>query len=272
MRASVKRSAGSTRIRRLSSRRRASQLGLARPGEVMFILKDIQPVDGRPAQPAAADRQPPAACASAASGGTTRAGCHVRAPAECGPWPIGAREPEPVASSARRAPGSDMLFDMAESPSSPARGAGGTPGGVGPFFIGLIMAAAGGYLLLNQVQVTTSFWRFGAYGGFGLTLHPAARRRRRSCSTTAGRRRLAAHRHRGDGHPGRRPDEHGHLLPPDQPVQHADDARAAVRRPRPARPLAALTSRYPGSITAAAVAAPRGSRRWWRCVRTRTGT
>jgi hypothetical protein len=51
-------------------------------------------------------------------------------------------------------------------------GAGGTPGGVGQFFIGVIMAAAGGYLLLNQVQVTTSFWSFGRYGGFGLTLLP----------------------------------------------------------------------------------------------------
>jgi hypothetical protein len=52
------------------------------------------------------------------------------------------------------------------------RGAGGTPGGVGQFFIGLIMAAAGGYLITNQVQVTTSFWRFGQYGGFGLTMLP----------------------------------------------------------------------------------------------------
>ncbi len=34
------------------------------------------------------------------------------------------------------------------------------------------MAAAGGYLILNQVQVTTSFWRFGQYGGFGLTMLP----------------------------------------------------------------------------------------------------
>lgn len=34
------------------------------------------------------------------------------------------------------------------------------------------MAVAGGYLLLNQVQVTTSFWTFGRYGGFGLTLLP----------------------------------------------------------------------------------------------------
>jgi hypothetical protein len=53
-----------------------------------------------------------------------------------------------------------------------ARGAGGTPGGVGTFLVGLVMSAAGGYLLLNQVQVTSSFWRFGAYGGFGLTLIP----------------------------------------------------------------------------------------------------
>jgi hypothetical protein len=43
---------------------------------------------------------------------------------------------------------------------------------VGSFLVGLLMAVAGGYLLLNQVQVTTSFWRFGAYGGFGLTLLP----------------------------------------------------------------------------------------------------
>ena len=54
----------------------------------------------------------------------------------------------------------------------PPIGAGGTPGGVGQFFIGLIMAVAGGYLILNQVQVTTSFWRFGQYGGFGLMLVP----------------------------------------------------------------------------------------------------
>jgi hypothetical protein len=52
------------------------------------------------------------------------------------------------------------------------RGAGGTPGGVGHFFLGLVMASVGGYLLLDQVQVTTSFWSFGRYGGFGLTLLP----------------------------------------------------------------------------------------------------
>jgi hypothetical protein len=61
---------------------------------------------------------------------------------------------------------------MPETTSQTTRGAGGTPGGVGTFFIGLIMTAAGAYLILNQVQVTTSFFRFGAYGGFGLTLLP----------------------------------------------------------------------------------------------------
>jgi hypothetical protein len=52
------------------------------------------------------------------------------------------------------------------------RGAGGTPGGVGEFLIGTVMAAAGGYLLLNQVQVTTSFWHFWGGNAFGLTLLP----------------------------------------------------------------------------------------------------
>jgi len=52
------------------------------------------------------------------------------------------------------------------------RGAGGTPGGVGQFFIGLTMAVVGVYLLLNQVQVTTAFWNFGRFGGFGPTLLP----------------------------------------------------------------------------------------------------
>jgi hypothetical protein len=58
------------------------------------------------------------------------------------------------------------------STSRERQGAGGTPGGVGQFFVGLVMAGVGAYLILNQVQVTTSFWRFGQYGGFGLTLLP----------------------------------------------------------------------------------------------------
>ncbi|MEW6364305.1 MAG: hypothetical protein AB1714_06655 [Acidobacteriota bacterium] len=52
------------------------------------------------------------------------------------------------------------------------RGAGGTPGGVGEFFIGLVMAGVGAYLFLNQVQVTTSYWRFWGVSAFGLSLVP----------------------------------------------------------------------------------------------------
>ena len=40
------------------------------------------------------------------------------------------------------------------------------------FVAGLLMVAAGGYLLLNQVQVTTSYWSFGGQGSFGLSLLP----------------------------------------------------------------------------------------------------
>ena len=42
-----------------------------------------------------------------------------------------------------------------------ARGAGGNEGGIGRFFIGLIMIIAGGYLFLSNVMVTTNFGRFG---------------------------------------------------------------------------------------------------------------
>jgi hypothetical protein len=40
------------------------------------------------------------------------------------------------------------------------QGAGGTRGGMGRFFIGLIMMAAGGYLFFNAIQVT-HFFHFG---------------------------------------------------------------------------------------------------------------
>jgi hypothetical protein len=57
---------------------------------------------------------------------------------------------------------------------APERGLspGGTPGGLGVFVAGLLMVAGGGYLLLNQVQVTTSYWSFGGQGSFGLSLLP----------------------------------------------------------------------------------------------------
>jgi hypothetical protein len=52
------------------------------------------------------------------------------------------------------------------------RGAGGTEGGLGTFLIGFVMAVAGGYLLTNQVTVTSGYWRIWGYNGFGLTLLP----------------------------------------------------------------------------------------------------
>ena len=52
------------------------------------------------------------------------------------------------------------------------RGAGGTPGGMGEFLMGLVMAVAGGYLLTSRVTVTGGFWSFGGHNAFGLTLVP----------------------------------------------------------------------------------------------------
>ena len=52
------------------------------------------------------------------------------------------------------------------------RGAGGTEGGLGTFFLGFIMAVAGGYLLTNQVTVTTGYWQLWGYNAFGLSLLP----------------------------------------------------------------------------------------------------
>lgn len=55
-------------------------------------------------------------------------------------------------------------------------GAGGTPGGAGYFFIGLIMMCGGFYLLLNSISVNSHFgfgsrlYGFSAFGsGYGLT-------------------------------------------------------------------------------------------------------
>jgi uncharacterized protein len=57
-------------------------------------------------------------------------------------------------------------------------GAGGTSGGIGEFFIGLVMAISGGYMFTNMVQVSTRFFHsYHFYGGmsvtpFGVTLIP----------------------------------------------------------------------------------------------------
>ncbi len=52
------------------------------------------------------------------------------------------------------------------------RNAGGTEGGAGQFFLGLILMIAGGYLFLQSVHVGTAFafgMPFLTFGGFGLT-------------------------------------------------------------------------------------------------------
>jgi hypothetical protein len=55
-------------------------------------------------------------------------------------------------------------------------GAGGSPGGVGEFFVGLLVAAVGFYLLFSHVQVHSSYWSFMGFGGagrsFGISLIP----------------------------------------------------------------------------------------------------
>lgn len=52
------------------------------------------------------------------------------------------------------------------------KGAGGTPGGIVQFLIGLTMAVAGAYLLISRVVVTSGFWYWGGYNTFGLSLIP----------------------------------------------------------------------------------------------------
>ncbi|MDT5157240.1 MAG: hypothetical protein QOC61_2239 [Acidobacteriota bacterium] len=52
------------------------------------------------------------------------------------------------------------------------RGAGGTPGGVGEFLVGLAMAVAGAYMLTERVTVTSGAWALWGYGAFGLSLLP----------------------------------------------------------------------------------------------------
>ena len=52
------------------------------------------------------------------------------------------------------------------------RGAGGTPGGVGEFLVGLAMAVAGAYMLTQRVVVESGAWTLWGYGTFGLSLLP----------------------------------------------------------------------------------------------------
>lgn len=49
---------------------------------------------------------------------------------------------------------------------------GGTPGGLGYFLIGFIMACVGGYLLSSHVMVASGYWSFYGPNTFGITLLP----------------------------------------------------------------------------------------------------
>jgi hypothetical protein len=60
--------------------------------------------------------------------------------------------------------------EMENEPKFP--GAGGTPGGVGEFLVGLAMAITGGYLITKQVVVSTGYWAFWGHNTFGLSLLP----------------------------------------------------------------------------------------------------
>jgi hypothetical protein len=64
---------------------------------------------------------------------------------------------------------------MADFPKKPIEGAGGTPGGIGSFFIGLIMMCVGWYWILNSIMVTNSFhlssslYQADFFGGMSIT-------------------------------------------------------------------------------------------------------
>jgi len=49
---------------------------------------------------------------------------------------------------------------------------GGTSGGLGTFLLGFVMAAAGGFMLLQQVTVTSYYWHIFGYDAFGPSLVP----------------------------------------------------------------------------------------------------
>jgi len=51
-------------------------------------------------------------------------------------------------------------------------GPGGTRGGIGTFLVGLACSIVGGYLIMNQVQVTSGYWQWWGTNTFGLTLIP----------------------------------------------------------------------------------------------------
>jgi hypothetical protein len=51
-------------------------------------------------------------------------------------------------------------------------GAGGTPGGMPTFFIGLAMSIVGAYWLTQQVTVQSGYWTLWGYNAFGVSFVP----------------------------------------------------------------------------------------------------
>ena len=52
------------------------------------------------------------------------------------------------------------------------KGPGGSPGGTGVFLFGLTLTIAGGYLIMNHVQIGSAYWNWWGGHTFGLTLVP----------------------------------------------------------------------------------------------------
>lgn len=49
---------------------------------------------------------------------------------------------------------------------------GGSPGGLGQFVLGFVMACIGGFLITHKVTVMGSYWSFWGGSSFGITLLP----------------------------------------------------------------------------------------------------
>jgi hypothetical protein len=84
-------------------------------------------------------------------------------------WPIG-----------HNGLGQEILMDSQDKTQKGFVGAGGTPGGVGTFLLGFAFACAGGWLLTNQVTVSSEYFASGFMvpflnwhmNSFGLSLIP----------------------------------------------------------------------------------------------------
>jgi hypothetical protein len=65
--------------------------------------------------------------------------------------------PAGMIDTSEHPPGATTLMESQKQPGKIV-GAGGTPGGIGTFFLGFALACAGGWLLTNQVTVTSEYF------------------------------------------------------------------------------------------------------------------